>query len=59
MNLRKVTTFVLGVTAIFVAFRLVEWQFGARAHVYTLLVVMISIGALNFWFNRRSAPTRD
>ena len=56
MNARKITKFALGVTAIFLAFRFVEWQFGARVHVYTLVTIMLSLTAINFWLDRRQPP---
>ena len=53
LNARKVTGFILAVTAIFLFFRIVEWQFGERAHVYTLVTVMLSLFAVNAWLTRR------
>jgi hypothetical protein len=53
MSARKITGFILAVTAIFLFFRLVEWQFGERAHVYTLVAVMLSLFAVNAWLRRR------
>ena len=53
MSARKVTGFILAVTTIFLFFRLVEWQFGERAHVYTLVAVWLLMFAVIAWLNRR------
>ena len=45
----------LAAVLLFLTFRLVDRQFGDRAHTYTVVVTMGVVTAVIIWLNRRSS----